>query len=69
MKKIVSGVRVYTVVEVMRGVAVGAYSFRRLQDALFYAERLREGRNLQEDDIQLFRDSIGHHDCRNSITF
>lgn len=45
---------IYTVVDVWRGVAVGAYSFQRLEDARKCMARLRVGRDLQEDDIQLF---------------
>jgi hypothetical protein len=46
--------RIYTVVDVLCGVAVGAYTFRSLKKARLCATRLREGRNLQEDDVQLF---------------
>ncbi len=46
--------RVYTVVDVWRGIAVGAYSYRRLKDAEACAARLREGRNLLEDDVKVF---------------
>ena len=53
-----AGMRIYTVVDVMRGVAVGAYSFRRLRDAHAYLKRLRGGRDLQEDDVQLFKSTI-----------
>lgn len=44
----------YTVVEVWRGIAVGAYSFQRLDDARKCMARLRAGCNLQEDDVRLF---------------
>jgi hypothetical protein len=46
--------RIYTVVDVLAGVAVGAYSFRRLEDARTCMARLRAGRDLQEDDVQMF---------------
>ena len=59
MTKIEPGARIYTVVEVIRGVAVDARNFLRLSDALRGKKRLREGRNLQEDDVQLFASSIG----------
>lgn len=53
-----AGMRIYTVVDVMRGVAVGAYSFRRLRDAHAYLKRLRGGRDLQEDDVRLFESTV-----------
>jgi hypothetical protein len=45
---------IYTVVDVWRGIAVGAYTFQRLEDAQECMGRLRVGRDLQEDDIRLF---------------
>ena len=51
--------RVYTVVDVVRGVAVGAYSFRRAQDARACVRRLRRGRDMQEDDVRLFECIVG----------
>lgn len=51
-------VRIYTVVEVVRGFAAGAYSFLHLKDARACAKRLCEERNLDEDDVQLFESSI-----------
>lgn len=48
----------YIVVDVMRGVAVGVYGFRRLKDARDYLKRLRKGRNLDMDDVQLFETTI-----------
>jgi hypothetical protein len=50
--------RIYTVVDVMRGVAVGAHSFRRLTDTRAFMRQLRDRRNLQEDDVQLFATSV-----------
>ena len=61
MTTIEPGTRIYTVVEVVRGVATDAHSFRQLKDALLCAERLREGRNLQEDDVQLFESRVDPH--------
>ena len=58
MTKNDTGMRIYTVVEVMRGFAAGAYSFRRLKDARMCAKRLCKGRNLNEDDVQLFETII-----------
>ena len=54
MRKTSSGTRIYTVVDVVHGVAVGATSFKRLRDARSFMRRLRDGRDLQEDDVQLF---------------
>ena len=53
-----TGMRIYTVVEVMRGVAADAYNFRRLKDARMCAKQLCKGRNLDEDDVQLFETTI-----------
>ena len=61
MTKIESRMRIYTVVEVVKGVATDAHSFRQLKDALLCAELLREGRNLQDDDVQLFESRVDHH--------
>ena len=63
MTKIEPGTRIYTVVEVVKGVAMDAHNFRQLKDALLCAERLREGRDLQEDDVQLFESGVDPH-CR-----
>lgn len=53
--------RIYTVVDVLAGVAVGAYNFRRLEDARRCVARLRAGRDLQEDDVQLFEGVLDAH--------
>jgi hypothetical protein len=58
MKRRTSELRLYTVVDVWRGIAAGANNFRRLRDAQKYMRRLRRGRNLGEDDIQIFENSI-----------
>ena len=50
--------RVYTVVDVFRGSAEEAKSFVRYNDALAYFRKLRKGRNLDIDDVQLFEDTI-----------
>jgi len=63
MSKVNTSMRIYTVVEVARGFAAGAYSFRRLKDARMCAKRLSKEHNLQEDDVQLFEatiDAAGH---------
>ena len=53
-----SRLKLYTVVEVWRGIAASAKNFIRLQDAENYMRRLRHGRNLAEDDVQLFESSV-----------
>ncbi len=53
-----TAIRIFTVVDVMSGVAVGTKSFCRLKQAQTYLRRLRGGRNLGEDDVQLFEDAI-----------
>jgi hypothetical protein len=50
--------RVYTVVDVWRGIAVGATNFRRLRNAQKHAQRLRRHRHLMEDDVKLFETTI-----------
>jgi hypothetical protein len=50
--------KLYTVVDVWRGVAAGAKNFRRLKNARNHMRRLRRGRNLIEDDIQLFESPV-----------
>ena len=52
---------IYTVVDVWRGIAVGAYNFQRLEDARKCMARLRAGRNLQEDDVRLFEAVLDAH--------
>ena len=49
---------IYTVVQVWRGIAASVKNFTRLKEAENYMRRLRRGRNLDEDDIQLFENSI-----------
>jgi hypothetical protein len=58
MSKAEATVRIYTVVEVMRGVGVGAKCFCRLKHAQRYLNRLRKRRNLNEDDVQLFENAV-----------
>ena len=53
-----SKLNLYTVVEVWRGIAASAKNFTRLRDAEKYMRRLRKGRNLVEDDVRLFEDSL-----------
>ena len=58
MSRAEATIRIYTVVEVMSGVSVGARSFCYLNQARNYLKRLRRRRNLNEDDIQLFEDTL-----------
>jgi len=53
-----SKLKLYTVVEVWRGIAASPKNFIRLRDAENYMRRLRQGRNLAEDDVQLFESSV-----------
>jgi hypothetical protein len=53
-----SRLKLYIVVEVWRGIAASAKNFTRLRDAKNHMRRLRQGRNLAEDDVQLFESSV-----------
>jgi hypothetical protein len=53
-----SRLKLYTVVEVWHGIAASAKNFTQLRDAENYMWRLRRGRNLAEDDVQLFESSV-----------
>ena len=53
-----SRLKLYTVVEVWRGIAASAKNFTQLQEAEKYMRRLRKGRNLDEDDVQLFESAV-----------
>lgn len=46
--------KVFIVVDVACGVAQGAKCFRRIEDAMACRKRLSRGRDLEEDDIQVF---------------
>lgn len=50
--------RIYTVVEVWRGIAVGAKNFGDLRDAHNYVRRLERRCNLLEDDVRLFEGRV-----------
>lgn len=58
MTKRESKMTIYTVVDVMSGVAVGAKSFLSHRDATACLSRLRKARNLDEDDVQVFEGVI-----------
>jgi hypothetical protein len=45
---------VYVLVDVARGVALNAHAFQRREDAEACLRRIRKGRDLGEDDVQLF---------------
>jgi hypothetical protein len=67
MAKTDEEMRIYTVVDVMSGVAVGAHSFRHLKDARTCMKRLTGRRNLEQDDVQLFESTIDVSEERHSI--
>jgi len=46
--------KLYTVVEVCRGVAASAKNFQRLRNAQKYMRRLSRGLDWGQDDVQLF---------------
>ncbi len=48
----------YTVVEVWRGMAASVKNFSNVRSAQNHLRRLRKGRNLMENDIQLFHNSV-----------
>lgn len=54
MPKSKAGFRIYTVVDVMSGVAVGVEHFLKPSDAKRCLKRLCRSRDLNEDDVQLF---------------
>lgn len=54
MNKLSDDRKIYVVVEAIRGVVVAAYSFSSSEKAVDCLDRLRAGRNLDEDDVQLF---------------
>ena len=62
MAKSKRGVRIYTVVDVMSGVAVGVEHFLNSRDAKRRLNRLRIGRDLNEDDVQLFEATMKQAD-------
>jgi hypothetical protein len=58
MKHRARKVKLYTVVEVWRGIAADARTFVRLQDAEKFMQRACRRCNLLEDDVKLFQKSI-----------
>lgn len=55
-----SSQQIYTVVAVSCGVAESTRSFEYYKDALLYLKELKRGRNLDEDDVQIFENDIIH---------
>jgi hypothetical protein len=49
-----AAMEVFIVVDVACGVAQGAKCFRHIEDAMACLKRFRRGRDLEEDDIQIF---------------
>ena len=49
---------IFTVVTVSRGIAENAYCFKYHKDALRYLNQFKKGRNLDEDDVQIFENYI-----------
>ncbi len=62
-----SSLRIYTVVDVMSGVAVGVQTFLQLEEARRFLTRLRKGRSLDEDDVQLFEGIIDMSAVRQGV--
>ncbi len=50
--------KLYTVVEVWRGIAADAKTFVSLRDAEKFMQRVRQRCNLLEDDVKLFQRSV-----------
>lgn len=59
MFNLAKGPRIYTVVDVVAGVAVGVETFGRSGHARAWLRQLRRDRDLERDDVQLF-ESIVH---------
>lgn len=59
--------RIHTVVDVMSGVAIGMETFLNAKDAKMCLRRLRKGRDLNEDDVQLFEAVIDMSRVRRSV--
>lgn len=67
MRRTSAKARIYTVVDMLAGVAEGAYNFRRQDDAQTCTARLRAGRNLQEDDVRLFGGVLDARPSENQV--
>ena len=58
MKRRTRRLKLYTVVEVWRGMAAKVKNFKDRSDAQNHLRRIRRRRNLTEDDFQLFETSV-----------
>jgi|HubBroStandDraft_6_1064221.scaffolds.fasta_scaffold13723_5 hypothetical protein len=58
MKRRTRRLKLYTVVDVWRGMAASVKNFKDRSDAQNHLQRLRRRRNLAEDDLQLFETSV-----------
>lgn len=58
MKQVRPELRIYTVVDVWRGIAIAVKNFTELKCAQNYVLQLRRCRNMQEDDQELFENSL-----------
>jgi len=56
--------KIYTVVNVISGVADTVYNFKYLGTARAFLKRLKKNRNLDEDDVQIFENDIIESDIR-----
>ncbi|MEK7541818.1 MAG: hypothetical protein AAB533_03150 [Patescibacteria group bacterium] len=50
--------KIYTVVEVISGVADAVYPFKHLKNAQQFFKNLKKKHNSDENDIQIFESSI-----------
>jgi hypothetical protein len=58
MKDLSHSRTLHIVVDVYHGIAVGAYPFRNKTEAVRHCTQLCKGRNLDEDDVQLFTTTV-----------
>jgi imidazole glycerol phosphate synthase subunit HisF len=58
MTKAKTDLRIFTVVDVWRGMVVGVRNFRDLKNAQHHMQRLVLHRNLEQDDVQLFETAV-----------
>jgi hypothetical protein len=50
--------RLHIVVDVWRGIAVGAHAYRKKTDATRRLRQISRGRNLDEDDVRMFTATV-----------
>ena len=58
MTKDKTKLRIFTVVDVWRGMVVGVRNFRYRKNAHRHMQKLVLRRNLEEDDVQLFETAV-----------